>query len=191
MDRRALTAALVVALMAAAMPSAAGPRLADVRGHLYLGYSKLFVDKAPGGSLSIGAGAEHPVGRGLRAGVDVGYHLLGTRTLKQGSLSTGLDYSLVEALGQLHWSPGGSRAWMTLSGGPGLFVVRATLGSSAVGASFSDEAVERTRLGLALGATVAPRGAAPVRLGLQAGLRMIPLGSSTWTLATARLAILY
>ena len=126
-----------------------------------------------------------------RAGVDFGYHLLGSRTLKQGSLSTGLDYSVVEALAQLHWSPGGGGSWVTLSGGPGLFMARATLGSSSVGASFSSEAVEQTRPGLALGVTASPSSAAPVRMGLHAGLRLIPLESGTWTIATARVAILY
>jgi hypothetical protein len=190
-DRRILALAAALALMTAAMPSAAGPKLADVRGHVFLGYSKLFDATAPGGSLSIGAGVEQPVSRRLRAGVDVGYHLLGSRTLKQGSLSTGLDFSVVEALAQLYWSPGGRGAWATLSGGPGLFMARANLGSSSVGASFSSDAVEQTRLGLALGVTASPSSAAPVRMGLHAGLRLIPLESSTWTIATARVAILY
>jgi hypothetical protein len=190
-DRRFLALVAALALLAAAVPCDAGPRLADVRGHLFLGYSKLFGVTAPGGSLSIGAGVEHPVRGRLRAGVDVGSHLLGSRTLKQGSLSTGVDYSVVEALALVHWSPGGGGSWVTLSGGPGLFMARANLGSSAVGASFSHEAVAQTRPGLALGVTASPHSEAPVTMGLQAALRVIPLESGTWTIATARVAILY
>lgn len=189
--RRAFALAIAAVLVAAAVPSAAGPRLADVRGHLLLGYAKLFAGDPPGGSLSVGAGVDHPVGRGLRTGLDIGYHLLGSRTLVQGTLSSGLDYSLFEALAQLHWAPGGGGPQIVLSGGPGLFVARANLASSPVGATFSRQAVEETRAGLALGATVARRRAAPVRIGLEAGLRVVPLETTTWTLATARLAILY
>jgi hypothetical protein len=189
--RRAFALAIAAVLLAAAMPSAAGPRLADVRGHLVLGYAKLFAADAPGGSLSVGAGVDHPVGGGLRAGLDLGYHLLGSRTLVQGTLSSGLDYSVLEATAQLHWATGGGGPQIVLSGGPGLFVASANLASSPVGASFSRQAVEETRAGLALGATVTRRRAAPVRIGLEAGLRVVPLESATWTLATARLAILY
>ena len=189
--RRAFALAIAAVLVAAAVPSAAGPRLADVRGHLLLGYAKLFAGDTPGGSLSVGAGVDHPAGSGLRAGLDLGYHLLGSRTLVQGTLSSGLDYSLFEALAQLHWAPGGGGPQVVLSGGPGLFVARANLASSPVGATFSRQAVEETRAGLAFGATVARRRAAPVRIGLEAALRIVPLESATWTLATARLAILY
>jgi len=193
MIRRDILTRLVLAamLLVAAAPARAGARLADVRGHVLAGYAKLFDTGAPGGSLSIGAGADHPVGGRLRVGFDIGYHLLGSRTLTQGSLSTGLDYSVFEALAMLHWAPGGSDPRFTLSGGPGLFVARAVLGASPVGASFSGSAVQQTRVGLALGATVARRGTAPVRVGLQAGVRVIPLDGATWTIATARLALLY
>ena len=193
--RGLLTRVLLVATMLVAAnpaaPARAGARLADVRGHMLLGYAKLFDTGAPGGSLSIGAGFDHPVAERLRVGLDIGYHLLGSRTLTQGSLSTGLDYTVFEALAMLHWAPDGRDPRFTLSAGPGLFVARALLGASPVGASFSGSAIEQTHLGLALGAMVAKRGAAPVRLGLQAGVRIIPLDAGNWTLTTARVAILY
>jgi hypothetical protein len=189
--RRVLILAIAAALIAAAVPSAAGPRLADVRGHLLLGYAKLFASQAPGGSLSVGAGADLPVSGGLRAGLDLGYHLLGSQTLVQGTLSTGLDYSLFEALAQLHWAPGSGEPQVILAGGPGLFVARANLASSPVGASFSHHAIEESSPGFALSATVARRRLSPVRIGLEAGLRIVPLDAETWTLATARIAILY
>ncbi len=189
--RSACTAAVVAALMLAAAPSPAAAGLADVRGHLTLGYAKLFAGEAPGGSLSVGVGVDHPLRGPLRGGVDVGYHLLGTRTLVQGSLSSGLDYSVFEALAQLHWAVGSGGPQCTISGGPGLFVARANLASSPVGAIFSSLAVEETHPGAALGVTVTRRRPAPVRIGFEAGLRVVPLDDDTWTLATARLAILY
>jgi hypothetical protein len=188
--RHAWTTAIAVALMAAG-PSTGEARLADVRGHLMLGYAKLFAGEAPGGSLSVGVGIDHPVRGALRGGVDVGYHLLGARTLVQGSLSSGLDYSVFEALAQLHWAIGSAGPQCTISGGPGLFVARANLASSPVGAIFSHQAVEETRPGAALGVTVTRRRPAPVRIGFEAGLRVVPLDDDTWTLATARVAILY
>ena len=190
MIRRATFAVFVAALLGAAAPAAAGLRVADMGGHLVLGYAKLFADQAPGGSLSMGAGLDHPVGAGFGAGLDVGYHLLGSRTLEQGSLSTALSYSLFEVLAQARWTPSRTRP-VTLSGGPGLFVASASLGSSPGGALFSRSAVEETTVGLAFGATLARGGPSPVRVGLEAGVRIVPLESSTWTLATARLAILY
>jgi len=189
--RHAATLAIAGALLLAATPSVARPRLADLRGHLLLGYAKLFSTAAPGGSLSIGAGIEHPIRGNLGAGFDVGYHLLGSRTLVQGTLSSGLDYSLFEALAQVHWATPGRGPQVVLSGGPGLFVARANLASSPIGAIFSQQAVEQTSPGLALGVTVAQRRTSPVRVGFEAAMRVVPLDSDTWTLATARLAILY
>jgi hypothetical protein len=188
---RAVTLAIAALLIALASPAAAAFRAADLRGHVMLGYAKLFASEAPGGSISVGVGVDHPVGAGLRAGLDVGYHLLGSRNLLQGTLTSGLDYSLFETLAQVHWSTAGGGPQITLSGGPGLFVARANLASSPVGASFSAQAVEQTRAGIAFGAIVARRRPAPVRLGLEAALRVIPLESGTWKIATARIAILY
>jgi hypothetical protein len=188
--RRAFVLVLAAILTALAGPSAAGPRLADLGGHITLGYAKLFVTDSPGGSLSVGAGIDHRVSEGLRAGFDLGYHLLGSRILAQGSVTSGIDYSLLEALAQLRWAPGGGGPQVILSGGPGLFVARANLASTPVAILFSREAVEQTRVGFALGVTVAKRRVSPVRLGLEAGLRVIPIEPDNWTLATARVAIL-
>lgn len=189
--RHALVLLALAACLAAPRPAAAGLQLADLRGHLMLGYAKLFAGEAPGGSLSVGVGVDHAVTGPLRGGLDVGYHLLGSRTLVQGTLSSGLDYSVFEVLAQLHWAAGSGGPAIVVSGGPGLFVARANLASSPVGAIFGKDAVAETRPGLALGATVTRRRAAPVRVGLEAGLRVVPLDGDTWTLATARLAILY
>jgi hypothetical protein len=191
---RAFVPALVAiaALLCAAPPSAAMP-LSDVRGHMTLGFSHVFTSDTsatPGGSLSFGTGFDIPVASRLRAGVDVGYHLLGSRTLVQGTLSSGIDYSVFEALALLRWTPreGGL---ITISAGPGLFVARAALAATSVGAAFRDQAIEDTRVGGAINVAAMRRKVTPVRVGLEAGVRFIPLESRTWTVASARIALAY
>lgn len=182
------------ALSAWAVPCAAALRLDDLQGRLAIGFAHVTssdTSRTPAGSLSIGAGLDVPVGRGLRAGLGVGYHLLGSRTLVQGTLSSGLDYSAFEALALVHWSPGTRGPLLVVSGGPGLFIVRAALAATSVGATFSPQAIEATRAGGALGLLVTRRRESPVRVGFEAGLRVVPLESSTWTLLTARIAMLY
>jgi hypothetical protein len=193
--RRTARLVLAAALLGAPVADAA-PRLADVGGHLTLGYARLFAPggdagparETPGGSLSAGVGVDLPVSEGLRAGLDVGYHLLGSRTLVQGSLTSGLDYSVFEALAVVHWAPGGPP--LRLTAGPGLFIVHADLASSPIGAAFSDLAVAETRLGAALGVALARR-TGVVRAGLEAGVRLVPLDGETWSLALVRLALQY
>ena len=100
--RRWLPLLALIASLPVAAPARAA--LADWKGHLGLGYGKLFVAQAPSGGFSIGAGMDYPLGK-IRVGLDLGYHLLGTRSLTSGSLSANLDYSVFE-LGLLaHWSP--------------------------------------------------------------------------------------
>src|SRR5215470_6603039 len=85
--------ASLLAVGLAARPSLAGLQFSDVHGHMTLGFSHLFVSdttSTPGGSVSFGAGADIPIRPGLRTGIDVGYHLLGSQTLTQGSLSSGI-----------------------------------------------------------------------------------------------------
>src|SRR4029453_76209 len=158
-------AVLAAALtLASAAPARGGPRLADVRGHLAFGYGKLFADEAPGGSLSIAGGVAIPVASSLQAGIELGFDLLGTRTEEEGSLNAELDYSVVEALALLHWTPPFPGPVGLISVGPGFFSARADLSSSG-GAAFSDLAVEEAVLGVAIGATLMSRRPAPVRLG--------------------------
>jgi len=192
--RRTVTFVVGILLVAGAVPSAAAPRLSDVRGRLALGFAHVESSDSlstPGGSLSIGAGLDLPVNDRLRAGIGVGYHLLGSRTLTQGSLTSGLDYSLFEALALLHWSPLDRGPELIVSGGPGLFVAKASLAATSVGAAFSPQAVDQTRVGGGLTVTVARRRPAPVRVGIELGVRVVPLEQFTWTLAAARLVLLY
>ena len=184
----------IALLLAVAVPCAARPRLADLHGHMALGFAHLSssdTSATPGGSLSVGAGLDYPIARRLRAGVDVGYHLLGSRTLVQGSLSSGLDYSTFEALALLQWSASGGGPEVVVSAGPGFFLARASLAATAVGAAFSPQAIEQTRAGAALGVALTRRRVTPVRVGIEAGLRLVPLESTTWTLVTARVALRY
>src|SRR5262245_13409374 len=88
--RAAATAVLALLVL----PRGAASRPIDpMRGHLSLGYAQLFITDAPGGSLSITGGVDFPVASRLRAGVDLGYNLLGSRSVERGSLSTNVSYS--------------------------------------------------------------------------------------------------
>lgn len=183
---------VVMWLLAGALPCAAALRLADVQGHLAIGFARLSssdTSATPGGSISIGGGLAYPVHPRMSAGIDVGYHLLGSRTLVQGTLTSGIDYSVFEALALIHWAPLVRGPQLIVSGGPGLFAARASLAPTSVGATFSPQAIDRTRAGLALSLTATPRRASPVRAGIELGLRVVPLESTTWTLVIARIAV--
>src|SRR5947209_2370509 len=104
---RIILLAALLGLSASAVRAPAAP-LSDLQGHLALGYAKLFATDAPGGSLSVGAGLDLPVSGPFRAGVDVGYHLLGTRTVERGSFFASVDYSVFEADLLAHWQPTGA-----------------------------------------------------------------------------------
>lgn len=180
--------------LGAALPCSAGLRFGNVHGHAAIGFGHLFTSDTtatPGGSISIGGGVDYPLTPRLSAGVDVGYHLLGTRTLTQGTLTSGIDYSVFEALAMLHWTPLDHGPGIIVSGGPGLFSARASLAPTSVGATFSPQAVEQTRLGAGLGLAVTRRRPSPVRVGLELGVRIVPLEHFTWTVASARIVMLY
>lgn len=189
-----LALGVIATVLVLSAPNAAHARLADVRGHLAIGYGRVFssdTTDTPGGSLSMGAGLDYPIGAGLRAGVDIGYHSLGTVMLDQGSISTELDFSVLEALALVHWFPSAGGRRFVLSGGPGMFSARAILASSPVGAIFSRSAIDQWRAGAAVSASIVRRQASPVRVGLEAGARVVPLERFTWTLAMARVVIHY
>jgi len=192
--RRVLAPIVIACGLACAVPCAGALRFADVNGHVAIGFSRLSssdTTTTPGGSISIGGGIDYPLGARLRAGVDLGYHLLGSRTLVQGTLTSGLDYSVFEVLGLVHWTPLNRGPQLIVSGGPGLFSARASLAPTSVGATFSPRAIEETRAGLALSLTATRRRPSPVRVGLELGVRIVPLESNTWTVASARIAMRY
>jgi hypothetical protein len=188
---RRASAALLAPLLLATAPAPARAGFADLTGHLSIGYSHLFAKDAPGGSLSATAGIDHPIHGDLGAGVLVGFHLLGGRTVSQGSLLASLDYSVFEADLLFHWA---TTAWGPvgrISVGPAVVSARADLSSSGGGAAFSHLAIEEVAPGVALDVTVLPATPRPVRVGLELGLRHVFLPNEDWKVASARVAFHY
>jgi hypothetical protein len=180
-----------VALFATA-PRASAITPADLQGHVALGYAKLFVPDAPGGSLSVAAGLDLPVAGPLRAGVDVGYHLLGTRTVERGSFFASVDYSVFEADLLVHWLPTGAGPVARVSFGPALISAHADLSTaSGGGAAFSDLAVSESAPGVVGEVSLLPHRDMPVKLGLELGARTAFLAHDTWTVADVRVIAHY
>ena len=183
-------AALIVGILACPV-GARAETLEKFNGHLAVGYAKLFATKAPGGSMSFTGGVDYPVSPGFRAGFDLGFHLLGSRSEVRGSAVATVDYSMFEAVAFAHWIPSTLGPLGRLSFGPALLVAHADLSASAGGAGFSDLAVEDVAPGVAIDATLISRSSAPVRVGLELGGRLGFVEPEHWKLATARLAIHY
>jgi hypothetical protein len=173
-----------------AAPAMAGPRLSELRGHLGVGYAKLLVASAPGGSMSVFGGLDYPLTPRLRLGGQVGYDLLGTRSEERGSLVGQLDYSLFEALVLVHWSPERAGPIERISIGPGVFNARADLTTPGP-VAFGDLPVEQTAAGAALGLTLMSRRASPVRLGFELGGRLVWLRKEDWSLLKAQVVVHY
>ena len=194
--KRAASAARALACSALALalatpPALAQDRLAKVRGHLGVGFAKLFADASPAGSFSLGAGLDYPLAGEWRAGVAFGYDLLGGRVVERGSLIANVDYSVFEMVALAHWESSRLGPLGRLSFGPGLFSARAELSTAGGGASFSDLAVEQVAPGISLGGTLIRRGDSPVRIGFEAGASVAFLDNQTWTVAAARLVFHY
>ncbi len=185
--RRAGIALGLLALLAAAPNVHAGAvRLEPWRGHLSVGYSKLFADAlAPGGSFSLGVGVDYPTGARLRLGPVVGYHLLGSTTVDRGSLSATVDYSLLEGALLLAWEP--ARGPVARVGvGPAVGSAHADLSTAGGGLGFRDLAVGEVKGGLALETTLLPRHQTVVAPGLEAGLRWFPVTGDDWVVFSVR-----
>ena len=191
--RRIAALALVAAaaLASLARPAAAEGRIQKIRGHLGVGYARLVGDPSPGGSFSLGAGLDYPIGDRWRVGPAIGHELLGGRVVERGSLAAGIDYSMVEFMALAHWTPTRWSPLGRLSFGPGLFSARADLQASAGGAGFRDLAVGESAPGLAIDATLIQRRDLPVKIGFQTGLRLVWLEHDTWTMALVRVAFHY
>ena len=178
----------VVAALALGGPASAAT-LADLRGHLGLGYAKLIGSGSPGGSLAIGAGMELPLAGRWSAGLDLGFSLLGSQSFERGSLSADLDHSLFETLALLHYAP--SRGPLSrVSLGPGLFHARAGL-TTAAPAEFEDLPVEETAAGMGLGLELGPKRPMLVKAGFEIAARDVWLRHGPWTVALARLVVHY
>jgi hypothetical protein len=195
--RAALTALLMLGLAAPAHALSVAP----FRGHVGIGYAKLFESggedpvgdrpSPPGGSLSAEGGFDYPIRPGLRLGASLGYHLLGSRNVPRGSLVASLDYSALTTAVQLHWETHRLGPVTRLSAGPAIFNKHIELSTSGGGAMFSDLARAETAAGAALDATLMPRGDRPVRVGFEIGTRIGFFADEAWTLATGRLVFHY
>ena len=191
MKRVVLLLVACVLCSAGVRPAAAAMRLEPWRGHVAVGYGHLFSDEfSPGGSISVAGGVDYPVSPKLRLGPVLGIAILGTHDVTRGSITAGLDYSLLECALQLHWAPA-SGPLSRVSVGPGFAVARTSLQVGGGGAGFLDLAVDEVRPELALDVSALPRRQKIVAVGLEAGLRFIPVERTNWVLGTVRLAIHY
>ncbi len=184
-------AALGLAVLLAAAPAQAGMKLEPWRGHVSFGYAHLYSDSfSPGGSISLAGGLDYPVTDALRIGPVLGIALLGTHDVTRGSITAGLDYSLLDVALQAHWAPR-SGPVSRVSVGPGFAVARTSLQVGGGGAGFLDLAVDEVKPELALDVTAIPRRMKIVGIGLEAGMRYVPVERVHWVLATMRLTIHY
>lgn len=188
----ALVAALAVAPAAPARAGETPGWIRPLQGHLAIGYAQLFVADAPGGSISFAGGVDAPLGPRLRAGVQVGFDLLGSRTarLDSSSVVADVDYSAVGVAAMLHWEPSFRGPLGRLSAGAGLYGARAAV-SSIAAAQYENLGVHETVPGFAASAVLVQRRPAPVRVGFEAGVRVLLVPDETWTIGHARLTFLF
>jgi len=182
---------LFVLLCLVPASAAAGMRFQELAGHASIGYARLFIPHAPGGSISMAAGLDYPVARTLRAGLDLGYDLLGSRTVPRGSLVASVDYSAFELVAFLHWLPQRLGPVRRLSVGPAMLNAHGDLSVTGGGAGFSDLAVGETAAAAAAQITLMPERPAPVKLGFELGGRLAFLPGEDWKLFTARMTVHY
>jgi hypothetical protein len=199
---RDLRASILVIGIMAVLPASAHAEMGKLGGHMGLGYSHLLVSDdapgatessySPGGSLSVAAGVDYPVASAFRLGMDVGFALLGSRTVEREAGIANLDYSAFEALLMLHYTPpGGWGPIGRISAGPALVSARAELATSGGGLAFTDLATEEVAPAAALDVTLISTRPAPVMAGVALGTRVAFLETETWTIISARLAIHY
>ena len=181
--------ALGCALLAFAGPASAFT-LSKLGGHLGVGYEKLMISDAPGGSIGFGAGVDYPVASRFHAGVDLGFSFYGTQSVERGSFNANLDYSSVEAIAFLHWTSN----WGPLarvSVGPGITHVRAAISTAVGGASFLDLARDENGATAAVDLSFMKQKPAPVRVALIVSGRQVFLPGEDWPHFAIRLGFYY
>lgn len=184
-----LVALAGLALLAFARPAAAGMHLDRWKGHIAIGYARVFSDSlAPGGSLSASGGVEYPLSDQWRLGPSLSFDLLGSSPVRRGSVGAALDYSLFEVAMLATYLPSAGPV-TRISVGPGLASPRADLSVAGGGALFRDLPVSEVKPEFAVDATLSPRQLKIVSVGLELGARVIPVTQGTWTLLSARFAI--
>ncbi|HXJ69838.1 MAG TPA: hypothetical protein VNM39_13090 [Verrucomicrobiae bacterium] len=177
--------------MSLAQPARAGIHLELWRGHVSIGYGYLFSDSlSPGGSISVAGGVDYPVATRWRVGPVIGIALLGSTDVTRGSVTAGLDYSMLDVALQAHWLPA-SGPITRLSLGPGVASARSALQVGAGGAGFLDLAVDELQPEIAFDVSTTPRSQHIVAVGLEAGVRWVPVERVNWTVTTIRLTIHY
>ena len=192
--RRRLCMHVAVVLAAACSfvaPAYAGMHLDAWRGHVSIGYGYLFSDSlSPGGSISVAGGVDYPVATRWRVGPVIGIALLDSTDVTRGSITAGLDYSLLDVALQAHWLPP-SGPITRVSLGPGIASARSALQVGAGGAGFLDLAVDELQPEVAFDLSSFPRSWHIVAVGLEAGVRWVPVQRVNWTVTTLRLTIHY
>lgn len=189
MRRVAWMRVVVIAALALAPAGARAMELKELKGHLAVGYAKLFAQDAPGGSISLALGLDYRLARDWRAGLDVDYDLLGSTNTERGSLFATLDYNTTMVAALVHWTPQMLGPVARVSFGPALMNSHADLSTSGGGAAFSDLAVHETAPAAALAVTLMSKRVSPVRLGAEIGTRIGFLANETWTLLQLRAAV--
>lgn len=183
----ALLVACAVALAAAA-PARAGV-FTGLRGHIGLGYARLLTADGPGGSLGGAVGLDRPVTPTIRAGLEIGAALLGTRTVEDSAQVAELDYNLLEVLALVHWRPG-SGPIGRVSLGAGVFAPRVEQ-SSAAPASFESYTLRGARAGMAAAVSLMPHDQRPLAAGVELGLRYIVVPGDDWLVSHLRFVVHY
>jgi len=180
----------MLALLLVSAPAGAAAGAGELGGHFSIGYAKLVTTDAPGGSISMGAGLDYPLKPTLRAGLDLGYDLLGSSSVQRGSLFGAVDYSALTVAAFLHWLPRQGPV-RRVSLGPALVNAQGVLSVAGGGAAFSDLAVHETAGAVAAQLTLMPAKPAPVRLGLELGGRQVFRARGDWTLLSVRGTVHY
>ena len=181
---------VLLALFLIPAPASAVSRFGELAGHLSIGYAKLVTTDAPGGSISMGGGLDYPLARTLRAGLDLGYDLLGSRTVQRGSLFGAVDYGAFGVTAFLHWLPQRGPV-RRVSLGPALVNAHGDLSVTGGGAGFDDLAVHESAGAVAAQITLMPAKPAPVKLGFELGGRRAFMAGGDWTLLSVRATVHY
>jgi len=188
--RGAIVAACVFALALAGAPAARAGAFAGMRGHIGIGYSKLLTADGPSGSMGGAVGLDLPVKPNLRAGIEIGASLLGTRTVEDSAQVAELDYNLLEVLAMVHWRPTGWGPIGRVSLGGGVYGPRIDQSSSAP-VSFESYTLRGAHPGLAAGVSFMPHDERPLAAGIELGTRWVFVPGDDWLVAHVRFVVHY
>lgn len=187
---------VLLALFLVPAPASAAARFSEAGGHFSIGYAKLSTADgsggsiSPGGSMSMGAGLDYPLTPTLRAGLDLGYDLLGSQTVQRDGNSAAVDYSALEVTAFLHWLPQRGPV-RRVSLGPALVNGQRILSTTGGSTGFGGLAGPVTAGAVTAQITLMKAKPAPVKLGLELGGRLAFLPGADWTLLSVRATVHY